>query len=55
MGRYSDDPLRHVITFRVNCEEKILLEQLAKRSGHNISSFLRRNLKVLSEARKDRA
>ena len=50
MARHSDDPVRHIITFRVNHEEKMLLEQLAKLSGRTISDFVRRNLDLLQEA-----
>jgi len=49
MARHSDDPVRYVITFRVNDEEKILLEQLAKLSGRTVSDFVRRNLDLLRE------
>lgn len=50
MARHSDDPVRHIVTFRVNHEEKKLLEQLAKLSGRTISDFVRRNLDLLREA-----
>lgn len=49
MARYSDDPVRHIITFRVNCEEKEILDQLAKKSGDTVSSFLRRKLQLISD------
>lgn len=49
MARYSDDPVKHVITFRVNQEEKQQLEQLAKLSGRTISDFVRRNLDLLRD------
>ena len=49
MARYSDDPVRHVVTFRVNREEKQVLEQLAKESGRSLSDFVRRNLQVIKE------
>ena len=48
MARHSNDPVRHIITFRVNHEEKMLLEQLAKLSGRTVSDFVRRNLDLLS-------
>ena len=35
MARSSDDPVRHIVTFRVNREEKNQLEQLAKLSGRS--------------------
>lgn len=49
MARYTDDPVRHIVTFRVNHEEKKQLEQLAKQSGRTISDFVRRNLDLLSD------
>ena len=49
MARYSEDPVRHVVTFRVNSEEKKVLEQLAKKSGRSLSGFLRRNLHLIRE------
>jgi len=49
MARYSDDPVRHIVTFRINSEEKEVLEQLAKKSGRSISDFVRRNLRLISE------
>ena len=49
MARHSDDPVRHIVTFRVNSEEKEILEQLVKKSGRTISDFMRRNLQLISE------
>ncbi len=49
MTRHSEDPVRHIVTFRVNTEEKKLLEQLAKKSGRTVSDFMRRKLQVLGE------
>jgi uncharacterized protein (DUF1778 family) len=49
MARYTDDPVKHVVTFRVNQEEKMMLEQLAKLSGRTISDFVRRNLDLVRE------
>ena len=49
MARYSDDPVRHIITFRVNSEEKKILEQLAKKSGRSLSKFMRRKLHLIKE------
>jgi len=43
MARTTDDPVRHIITFRVNSEEKKFLEQLAKKSGRSLSRFMRLN------------
>ena len=49
MTRHSEDPVRHIVTFRVNSEEKKLLEQLAKKSGRTVSDFMRRKLQVIRE------
>ena len=49
MARYSDDPVRHIITFRINSEEKQVLELLAKKSGRTISDFMRHNLQLINE------
>ena len=49
MARHSSDPVRHIVTFRVNSEEKKLLEQLAKKSGRSVSDFMRRKLQVIRE------
>ena len=49
MGRHSDDPVRHIVTFRINSEEKKLLEQLAKESGRSVSKFMRRKLQLIRE------
>ena len=49
MARHSDDPVRHIITFRVNTEEKKVLELLAKKSGRSLSGFMRRKLQVIRE------
>jgi plasmid stability protein len=49
MARHSDDPVRHIITFRVNSEEKKVLELLAKKSGRSLSDLMRRKLQVIRE------
>lgn len=49
MARHSDDPVRHIVTFRVNDEEKKLLDQLAKESGRTLSDFMRRKLQVIRD------
>jgi uncharacterized protein (DUF1778 family) len=49
MARHSEDPVRHIVTFRVNSEEKELLEQLAKKSGRSLSGFMRRKLQLIRE------
>ena len=49
MARHSEDPVRHIVTFRVNSEEKKVLEQLARKSGSSLSCFMRRKLQLISE------
>ncbi len=49
MARYSDDPVRHIVTFRVNSEEKQVLEQLARKSGRTLSDFMRQKLQIIRE------
>jgi uncharacterized protein (DUF1778 family) len=49
MARYSNDPVRHIVTFRVNSEEKKVLEHLAKKSGRSLSCFMRRKLQLIRE------
>ena len=49
MARNSDDPVRHIVTFRVNQNEKKVLELLAKKSGRSLSDFMRRNLQLIYE------
>jgi uncharacterized protein (DUF1778 family) len=49
MARHSDDPVRHIVTFRVNSDEKKILEQLAKKSGRSVSNFMRQKLQLIRE------
>ena len=49
MARHSEDPVRHVVTFRVNIEEKKILEQLARKSGRSVSNFMRCKLQLIRE------
>ena len=49
MARYSDDPVRHIVTFRVNSEEKENLKQLVKQSGRTVSDFMRWGLQLITE------
>ncbi|GEM_PF-1866426 len=49
MARHSEDPVRHIVTFRVNSEEKEILEQLAKKSGSSVSGFMRRNVQLINK------
>jgi AraC-like DNA-binding protein len=41
MGRKSDDPVNHVISFRVNDLEKSELEKIASSFGVSISTLMR--------------
>ena len=50
MSRYSDDPVPHIITFRVNSEEKQALEGLAEKSGRTVSDFMRRKLQLIKDS-----
>lgn len=47
MARTTNDPVPHIITFRVNSEEKKVLERLAEKSGRTISDFMRRELRLI--------
>jgi len=49
MPRHSDDPVKHVVTFRVNSEEKRALEMLAEQSGRTVSNFMRFKLQLLRD------
>ncbi|RLB68175.1 MAG: hypothetical protein DRH08_01680 [Deltaproteobacteria bacterium] len=49
MARYSEDPVRYIVTFRVNSEEKKVLEPLAKRSGRSVSNFMRCKVQSIRE------
>lgn len=55
MANYSDDPVRHIITFRVNSEEKKALEELARRSGRSLSNFMRTELQVIKDRELEQA
>lgn len=50
MSRHSDDPVKHVISFRVNHEEKLLLKKIASQYRCSVSDLLRRNLRELTAA-----
>jgi len=49
MPRHSEDPVHHVITFRVNSEEKKALEALAKNTANSVSNYMRKNLQFIIE------
>jgi predicted DNA-binding protein len=49
MSRHSGGLVRHIITFRINSEEKQILEQLAKKSGRTVSNYMRRKLQLIRE------
>jgi len=50
MARYSEDPVKKIISFRVNEEEKERLEALAKGLSVSISCLLRNSLNVLESS-----
>ena len=47
MCRTSDDPVRHVISFRVNDEEKEVLETLSILESVSISTLMRESIALL--------
>lgn len=47
MSRTSDDPVKHVISFRVNDEERVALEDLSIAAGVSISTLMRESIEVL--------
>lgn len=49
MAKYSDDPVRHIITFRVNSEEKQALELMAKQSGRSVSNYMRTQFQSIKD------
>ena len=52
MPRHSDDPVRHIVTFRVNSEDKRFLDQLAKQAGSSVSDFMRTQFRMLKESQR---
>lgn len=50
MARHSVDPVKKIISFRVNEEEKERLEALAKGLSVSISCLLRNSLNVLESS-----
>lgn len=55
MAKYSNDPVRHIITFRVNSEEKEALELLARKSGRSLSNYMRKKLQVIKDSESSKA
>jgi len=49
MSRYSVDPVKHVISFRVTEDEKVILEELVSATGMNISTLLRKSISLLED------
>jgi uncharacterized protein (DUF1778 family) len=49
MPRESKDPVKHIVTFRVNSEEKKILKELARQSGLSISDFMRRQFQAIKD------
>ncbi len=47
MGRTSEDLVKHVISFRVNDEERVVLEDLSIAAGVSISTLMRESIDVL--------
>jgi len=47
--RYTDDPVKYVISFRVTADEKEILEELSSAMGMNLSTLLRKTLNLLEE------
>lgn len=47
MCRTADDPVRHVISFRVNDEEKEVLENLSILERVSISALMRESIALL--------
>jgi DNA-binding MarR family transcriptional regulator len=51
MPSYSEDPVKHVISFRVNDHEKECLYEVARSLGINISILLRESVTLLTQVR----
>lgn len=49
MGRISKNPVKFVISFRVNHKEKEALELMAEKMGLSISGLIRTNLEPLTD------
>jgi Family of unknown function (DUF6290) len=49
MCRQTDDPLKHVISFRLTDSEKTALEQLASFHGVKVSHLLRETVYLLEK------
>lgn len=49
MPRYADDPVKHIVSFRITEEEKELLEELSVATGMNISTLLRKSVGLLED------
>ncbi len=49
MGKTSDDTVKHVISFRVNEEERGMLDDLSIVAGVSISTLLRESIDSLKE------
>jgi predicted DNA-binding protein len=52
MPSYSNDPVPHIITFRVNDEEKEILRFLAQKSGRSISNYMRNKVQSIRDNEK---
>jgi len=50
MGKTVENPKKYIISCRVNDEEMQILQDLARKSGTNISDLMRHSLNILAEA-----
>jgi uncharacterized protein (DUF1778 family) len=50
MGKTVENPKKYIISCRVNDEEMQILQDLARKSGTNISDLMRQSLNILAEA-----
>ncbi|WP_303722847.1 hypothetical protein [Malonomonas rubra] len=50
MSRYEDKPLKHVLTFRINDDEKDIVKEMITISGTNVSTLLRKVLRKHSKS-----
>lgn len=53
MPNYSEDPVKHVISFRVSDDERDCLYQVSKSLGVNISILMRESLALLAQEHKE--
>lgn len=46
MGRPTSDPVHYIVSFRVNDDEKQIIEQSARQRGLSVSSYVRKLLNL---------